>query len=163
MTGFASWKIPTGHRWKKSRNSRNCSAHRQLLPLAARRAEKENLQLACIRIEFTDHLQLATATLEAGHREPLERAVGRRLGRLIIFPALKPSGGIHAHSLRQASDKDCPRRMFQETCVAVSNCRWSILLFAALALLRSFGKTCARKLRREKLPQFNLISFCQPF
>jgi hypothetical protein len=24
MPGFRSWEIPTGHRWKKSRNSRNC-------------------------------------------------------------------------------------------------------------------------------------------
>jgi len=27
MTGFRSWKIPTGHCWKNSRNSRNCFRH----------------------------------------------------------------------------------------------------------------------------------------
>jgi hypothetical protein len=30
--------------------------------------------------------------------------------RLIIFPALKPSCGIHARSLLQASDNGCPRQ-----------------------------------------------------
>ena len=56
---------------------RKTSAHRQLFALAARRAEKENLQLARIRIKFPNHLQLETAAFEAGHGESPERAVRR--------------------------------------------------------------------------------------
>ena len=123
-------------------------AHRQLFALPARRAEKENLQLARIQIKFADHPELETAAFEAGHREPPERAVRRRLGRgiilaplekagstefhprilppqmdicsptsisafgFVLFPALKPSCGIHARSLRQASDNGCPRQIY---------------------------------------------------
>src|ERR1035438_3896503 len=70
-------------------------ANRQLFTLTARRTEQKNFQLARIRIKFTHHAKLETAALEAGHREPPERAVGRRLGRLIIFPTHEIAGGIH--------------------------------------------------------------------
>ncbi len=91
MTGLRSWKIPTGRRWTKSRNSQNYSAHRQLFALTARGAEKENLQLARIGIRFTNHLALETAAFEAGHREPPERAVSPAFGVADNLPGVETS------------------------------------------------------------------------
>ena len=78
------------------------AVRKDLFAFTARRAEQKNFQLARIGIKFANHLQLETAAFEAGHREPPKRAVGRRLGRLIIFPAHEISRGIHLTSLRRA-------------------------------------------------------------
>ena len=73
------------------------AVRKDLFALTAGRAEKENLQLACIGIKFADHPELETAAFEAGHREPPERAVCRRLGRGVILASLEKPGTSEFH------------------------------------------------------------------
>jgi hypothetical protein len=102
-TGFRFWKISRPGTAGKNPETAGIvlmvAVRNDLFPLTARRAEQENLQLTRIRIKFANHLQLETAAFETGHRESPERTACRGLWRLIIFPALKPSCGIHTCSL----------------------------------------------------------------
>jgi hypothetical protein len=107
------------------------AVRKDLFALTARRAEQENLQLTRIRIKFADHLQLETAALETGHREPPERAVCRRLGRGVILASLEKAGCSEFHHATLPRHVD----ICSPTCISAfrfQNFSFFFVLFSAL-------------------------------
>jgi hypothetical protein len=51
------------------------AVRKDLFALTARRAEKEDLQLASIRIKFTDHLEFEAAAFEAGYTAVIDETI----------------------------------------------------------------------------------------
>jgi hypothetical protein len=84
------------------------------------RAEQINFHLAGFIVGLRNHAQLDGITFQAPHVESPERAVGRRPGRLIIFPAHEIAGGIHPHNLPGRQDKGCPRSCAMPNCKSTS-------------------------------------------
>lgn len=70
--------------------------------------DQKDLHFAAVLVVLADEFDFDGAAADAADFKFAERAVARRLARLIIFPAHEKSGGIHAHSLPNRMDNGCP-------------------------------------------------------
>jgi hypothetical protein len=80
----------------------------QFFPLSALRAKQNHVRLAAFAVKFADDFQPHRAAFEAGYIEAMERAVGVRLRRLVIFASHKITCCIHGAILSDEEDKGCP-------------------------------------------------------
>ena len=97
-------KSPHHCRSKKSRSIRTGSmqrgsSHGQDFPLRTAVADQHHGHFAGLLIHLRHQPQLIRPARQAFHIKLAKRTVRRRLGRLIIFPALKPSCGIHPRTV----------------------------------------------------------------
>ena len=74
----------------------------------AAETDQKYLHFATVLVVLADDFDFDRAAADAADFKFAERAVARRLARLIIFPSHEKSGGIHAHSLPCRMDNGCP-------------------------------------------------------
>jgi len=127
------------------------SPHGQDFPLRTAGADQHHGHFTYLVIHLCHQPQLIRPARQAFHIELAKWTLRRCLGRLIIFPALKPSCGIHPRILIRATDIHSPTRIFAfpPSCL----CLLPFVYFATFAV--TAGRDAFRYVGQRRPAYFN--------